>query len=230
MRNSKRKYQAKYVKKGEHSNAQARYMETDKYQKTKARYIETGKHGKAQAKYEQKFKRFCKVCPARVVKPRKPFTDEEWKSSKILKHLPQSVYNKGDPGYSHYQLKSECKCPPVDRESYLQVRRTNLSKHRNRNKVRCGCKKCRSRLKSFMKLCLDTLRCLKRGRIKTNRYYEFNKFHLVEGELGLENNTDDPDEDEYVNDSNEEEQIDDTDEHCEDENEDKDEDKDEDKG
>ena len=69
IRNSKKKYQATYVKKGEHSKARARYMETEKYQKTKARYIETGKQRKAQAKYEQKFKIVCNVCPVRVVKP-----------------------------------------------------------------------------------------------------------------------------------------------------------------
>ena len=67
---SKRKYQATYVQKGEHSKARSRYMQTEKYEKTKERYIETGKHRKVQAKYEQKFKTFCKVCPVNVVKPR----------------------------------------------------------------------------------------------------------------------------------------------------------------
>jgi len=139
-------------------------------------YVKQGKHKKAQAKYEDKFKSHCKVCPMKV---RKPYSDAEWKSHRILKHLPQSVYNKGS---SEYQSKSECKCPPVDRKSYQQTKRLNTAKSRNRDRIRWGIEKGKRRLEKFKTLCLECLKCLKREDIK---FADFNRFHLVEGETVL---------------------------------------------
>ena len=186
---SKKKYQSAYIKKGKHNHAQAKYMETEKYKKARnvyidagkhkkaqAKYAQDGKHRKAQAKYEEKFRVICKVCEKIV---HKPYTDAEWKSSRILKHLPISL----NKGHSWYKRKSECNCPPVDRRSYLQRKRHNQMKYRNRNAIRCGQDKGDRRLKSFRKLCLDSLWCLKRGKIYNA---DFNKFHLVEAETMLE--------------------------------------------
>ena len=153
----------RYIQAGKHSFHQASYMETDKYQKAREKYIKTGKHRKAQAKYEDKFRFWCKVCEMKVVKPFHSY-EKEWKI---------------------HQRKSECKCPPVDRRSYLQTKRYNKSKSRNRDRIRSGQDDGDRRLKSFRNLCLICLRSLKRGYL----YSGFNKFHLVEGETVLEYST-----------------------------------------
>ena len=186
-RYSKRKYQAIYIKKGKHNVAQerymktskhqnakksylkdgkqrvaqAKYMETEKYQEARERYLEAGKHRKAQAKYEEKFRYWCKVCEMKVVKPFQSYKKE----------------------YKIYQSKYECKCPPVDRKSYLQTKRQNKSRSRNRERIRCSQDDGNRRLESFRKLCLKSLKSLKRGNICNS---DFNKFHLVEGETVLE--------------------------------------------
>ena len=143
--------------------------------KYQSMYVKNGKHRKAQAKYEDKFKSHCKVCEMIVVKPYVPTRPD-------LKQLSRGLFGLREE-YKKYQMKSECKCPPVDRKSYLQTKRQDKAKSRNRERIRCGQDKGNERLKSFRKLCLDCLWCLKRGKIR-NAY--FNKFHLVEGETLLE--------------------------------------------
>ena len=186
-RYSKRKYQATYIKKGKHNHAQekymktskhqnakkryltagkqrvaqARYMETEKYHEPREKYVEAGKHRMAQAKYEEKFRYWCKVCEMKVVKPFQSYKEE----------------------YKIYQRKYECKCPPVDRESFLQTKRRNKSRSRNRGRIRCGQYDVNIRLEGFKKLCLLSLKSLKRGNLHNS---DFNKFHLVEGETVLE--------------------------------------------
>ena len=156
--------------------AQAKYVKDGKHKQVQARYVDAGKHKKAQAKYEQKFSNICKKCE------KVPFF-----SSKKMVDNPMV-----------YQFREDCKCPPDDRESFLKTKRRNQSKSRNRDEIRCGGKRCGKRLESFMKLCIQTLWCLKRGKIGTFR--TFNKFHLVESEVVLEHNSDEEEEDEDIDD------------------------------
>ena len=138
---NKRKYQAKYVRKGMHNEAQSKY-------------IEAGKHKISQAKYEEKFRKYCKVCKDK--------------------------------------RREECKCTSADRQSFLQVKRHNQSKWRNRQIVKCD-QDGNARLENFRNFCLNVLWCLKRGEICNDTKYHqfdenptksiFNSFHLVEAEV-----------------------------------------------
>ena len=165
------KAQAKYVMKGEHSKAQAKYVKKGEHSKIQAKYVKKGEHSKAQAKYKDKFRLICNVCPREVCK--QFYTGRE---------------------FTMFRLKGECDCPPDrvgDRGSYLQMKRHNKSKSRNRQKIRSGQEDGKKRLEKFKNLCLECIWCLKRGKISNATYgandgTHFNKFHLVEGETLLE--------------------------------------------
>ena len=77
------------------------------------------------------------------------------------------------------------KCKEVDKDSFLQQQRHTHAKFRNKERIISEKHGEEERQNAFKTLCITCLWFLKQGRTPSTQ--NMNKFHLVEGETGLEN-------------------------------------------